>query len=76
MAGTVEAELPVDYFFRDFRQRAVVAEGISPQPDQGVAHAYPELGGDHPGGLVHDVVEIGAGSHFGGELARAARCPA
>ncbi len=68
-AGTVETELPVDYFFRHLRERAVVAEGISPQPDQSVAHAYPELSGDHSGGLVHDVVEIGAGSHFGGELA-------
>jgi len=68
MAGR-RNDLPVHYFFGHLRQRAVVAEPVGPQPDQGVAHAYPELNGDHPGGLVHDVMEVGAGPQSGGELA-------
>jgi hypothetical protein len=48
----------------------VVAEGVGLQPDQGLADADLELGGDHARGLVHHVVEVSAGSQLGSQLLR------
>ena len=42
---------------------------MGPQADEGLADADVELGGDHAGGLVHDVLEVGARLELGGQLA-------
>ena len=47
----------------------VVAEGVGPQPDEGLADADLELGGDHARSLVHDVVEIGTQPQLERQLA-------
>jgi len=64
----VEAQLPRYDVSGDVGERAVVAEGVRFQPDQRQADADTELGGDHAGGLVDDVLEVSARFQLGGEL--------
>jgi len=46
-----------------------VAKGVGPQPDECFADVDVELDRHHARGLVHHVVEIGAGFKLGSELA-------
>ena len=54
----------------DVGEGTVVAEGVGPQPDERLADADVELGGDHARGLVHHVLEVGARLQLGGERPR------
>ena len=65
----VEAQRSGHHVLGDLGEGSVVAEGVGPQPDEGLADADVELGGDHARGLVHHVLEVGAGLQLGGELA-------
>src|SRR5579871_924455 len=69
VTALIEAQRSGHYVFGHQPEGPVVAEGVGAQPDQGLADADPELGGDHAGGLVHHVVEVGTRLQFGGEPA-------
>lgn len=49
---------------------AVVAERVGSQSDQGLTDGHVELGGDHAGCLVHDVLEVGVGLELGRQCSR------
>ena len=65
----IETQRSGDDSLRDLGEPTVIAEGVGPQPHQGFPDADAELDGDHPGGLVHDVLEVGALLQLGGKLA-------
>ena len=52
---------------RDLGERTIVGERIGPQPDERVGDVDLELGCEHAGGLVDDVLEVSAGLHLGCE---------
>ena len=64
----VEAQRSRHHVVGHLGEGTVVAEGVRPQPDEGLADADVELGGDHARGLVHDVLEVGARLQLGGQL--------
>ena len=68
LASRIEAQRSGDHVLGDLSERTAVAEGVGPQSDERFGDADVELGGDHAGGLVHHIVEVGAGLQRGGQL--------
>ena len=58
-AISAKAQRPFNHVFRYLRKGTVVSKRVRSQPDKSLGHADIELGGDHAGGLVHGVVEVG-----------------
>ena len=69
-AAGVEAQGSGHDVVGHLREWTIVAEGVRPQPDEGLADADVELDGDHARGLVHHIVEVGARLQLGRQLPR------